>query len=60
MESFDLRDVSWAVQRVVKGGEDGYKPNCNLVVADFLVRHGFISPESDGYLQLVRGLHQHD
>ena len=33
-----------------------YKPNCNLVVIDFLVRHGVITPENPGYLDLVGAL----
>ena len=37
---------------------DEFKPNCNLVVIDFLVRHGIINPETPGYLDLVQGLHE--
>jgi 8-oxo-dGTP pyrophosphatase MutT (NUDIX family) len=37
---------------------DEFKLNCNLVVIDFLVRHGIINPESAGYLDLVQGLHE--
>ncbi len=37
---------------------DEFKLNCNLVVIDFLVRHGIINPETAGYLDLVRGLHE--
>ncbi len=33
-----------------------FKTNCNLVIIDFLVRHGLVSPEQPGYLTLVRGL----
>lgn len=33
-----------------------YKPNCNLVVVDFLIRHGYITPDSPGYIELVRSL----
>jgi hypothetical protein len=35
-----------------------YKPNCNLVVIDFLVRHGVISCDSPRYLELVRKLRE--
>ena len=46
------------------GGDEGavvlppnaFKPNINLVVIDFLVRHGHIPPEAPGYLELVAGL----
>jgi hypothetical protein len=33
-----------------------FKDNCNAVIADFLVRHGFWTPEEAGYLELVAGL----
>mmetsp|Transcript_36307 Transcript_36307/g.102305 ORF Transcript_36307/g.102305 Transcript_36307/m.102305 type:complete len:188 (+) Transcript_36307:1-564(+) len=55
VESFML----WDVERVkdAVAGTDDFKPNCNLVILDFLVRHGFIAPESDPeYLGLVQGL----
>ncbi|GJP36356.1 hypothetical protein CLOM_g20871 [Closterium sp. NIES-68] len=35
-----------------------YKANCNLVIIDFLIRHGIISPDSKGYLELLTGLRQ--
>lgn len=34
-----------------------FKPNCNLVVLDFLVRHGVVGPEHPEYLDIVGGLH---
>eukprot|EP00240_Pyramimonas_obovata_P015393 CAMPEP_0118927806 /NCGR_PEP_ID=MMETSP1169-20130426/5205_1 /TAXON_ID=36882 /ORGANISM="Pyramimonas obovata, Strain CCMP722" /LENGTH=301 /DNA_ID=CAMNT_0006869653 /DNA_START=192 /DNA_END=1097 /DNA_ORIENTATION=- len=33
-----------------------FKPNCNLVIIDFLVRHGYITPEHPKYLQVLEGL----
>ncbi|CAM6092550.1 unnamed protein product [Calypogeia fissa] len=33
-----------------------YKPNCALVVIDFLIRHGYITPEQKGYLSLLQSL----
>ncbi len=35
---------------------DEFKLNCNLVVIDFLVRHGLIGPEDPEYLDIVTGL----
>lgn len=35
---------------------DDVKFNVNLVLIDFLIRHGFIQPDDPGYLDLVRGL----
>jgi 8-oxo-dGTP pyrophosphatase MutT (NUDIX family) len=43
------------VARLVRETSD-FKLNCNLVVIDFLIRHGFIGPESPEYLALVQGL----
>lgn len=43
-------------RRVEEHGNDTYKDNCNLVVIDFLVRHGFVGPETSGYLDIIRGL----
>ena len=36
------------------------KDNCNLVMTDFLIRHGCITPESPGYLELLTGLRSGD
>ncbi|XP_074368490.1 nudix hydrolase 20, chloroplastic-like isoform X3 [Apium graveolens] len=33
-----------------------FKPNCNLVIIDFLFRHGYIKPEDSGYLELLHSL----
>ncbi len=49
----------WPVEKVmavVRESED-FKPNCNLVIIDFLIRHGFIGPDNEEYLELVTGLH---
>ncbi|MFM1891822.1 MAG: hypothetical protein RLZ44_899 [Pseudomonadota bacterium] len=35
---------------------DKFKLNCNLVVIDFLVRHGFLGPERADYLEILNGL----
>ncbi|XP_068589128.1 thiamin pyrophosphokinase 2 isoform X2 [Cebidichthys violaceus] len=38
---------------------DDFKPNCALVVLDFLIRHSFIEPDTDPcYQEFVAGLHQ--
>ena len=57
VESFEL----WTLDRVVallEGTHDGepYKPNVALVVIDFLLRQGFISPDEPGYLPLLASL----
>ncbi|KAK9827627.1 hypothetical protein WJX81_000466 [Elliptochloris bilobata] len=35
---------------------DEFKDNCNLVIIDFLIRHGHIVPEAPGYLALLAGM----
>ncbi|CAJ1055235.1 nudix hydrolase 20%2C chloroplastic-like [Xyrichtys novacula] len=36
-----------------------FKPNCAMVVLDFLIRHSYIEPDSEPYYQeFVAGLHQ--
>ncbi len=43
------------VARIVERGFE-FKFNCALVVIDFLVRRGFLTPDRADYLALVRGL----
>ena len=49
-----------AVEEVLQLVSDGeaFKPNCNLVLIDFFIRHGIINPESPQYIPLVQGLHE--
>jgi len=49
----------WPLQQVaeVVRESDEFKLNCNLVVIDFLIRHGIIGPEREDYLALTQGLH---
>lgn len=35
-----------------------FKFNCNLVIIDFLIRHGFIGPDEPDYVAIAQGLHQ--
>ncbi|KAL8497937.1 hypothetical protein ACS0TY_021331 [Phlomoides rotata] len=37
-----------------------FKENCNLVIIDFLFRHGYIKPEGLGYLKLLQSLRNGD
>jgi hypothetical protein len=48
----------WPLDKVIDtvANTQLYKPNCNLVVIDFLIRHGAISPDMPGYLDVVRGI----
>lgn len=55
VESFYLWPVE-QVMEVVKRSEE-FKLNCNLVIIDFLIRHGFLGPEDKNYLRLLSSLH---
>jgi isopentenyldiphosphate isomerase len=54
VEEFYLMDVE-EVAEIVKTS-DAFKCNCNLVIIDFLVRHGYIKPEDKNYLEIVSRL----
>jgi isopentenyldiphosphate isomerase len=54
VESFQ-RLPAEEVARLVRD-TDAFKLNCNLVVIDFLVRHGLLSPEDPDYLPILQGL----
>ena len=56
VESFQLKSIEWVINKLAEGGVTGYKPNCNLVVIDFLIRNGIITPESPHYLEIVAAL----
>ena len=56
IESFHLMPIE-EVAEIVAGTRD-FKFNCNLVVIDFLVRHGILDPSRPDYLAIVRGLHR--
>lgn len=49
----------WPIEEVARRirDTDEFKLNCNLVIVDFLVRHGLIGPEHPDYLDIVGGLH---
>ncbi len=57
VEGFELMDLD-RICRVLEGTEPGpkFKPNVAVVIIDFLVRRGFISPDSAGYLELIYSL----
>jgi len=55
VEEFQLRPLP-EVAALVRDTTE-FKPNCNLVVLDFLVRHEVIGPEHPEYLEIAGGLH---
>ncbi|OAN65754.1 NUDIX hydrolase [Magnetospirillum moscoviense] len=55
VESFALMAPSEAAARIKAGGD--FKFNVNLVVTDFLIRHGFLNPDDEpDYVEIVSGL----
>ena len=48
----------WPIDRVaaIVHDTDDFKFNCSLVVIDFLIRHGMITPEHPEYVDCVKGL----
>lgn len=50
----------WPIDKVagIVENTQEFKFNCNLVVIDFLVRHGLIPPEHPDYLAICQGLHK--
>ncbi|MES9883660.1 MAG: DUF4743 domain-containing protein [Sedimenticola sp.] len=55
VESFSLQPLE-QVMEIVRGSCE-FKLNCNLVIIDFLIRHGVLGPEDEAYLTLVSALH---
>lgn len=56
VEAFMLMPIREVAERV-RDTQD-FKLNCNLVVIDFLIRHGFLTSDDEDYDLLVSGLHQ--
>lgn len=48
----------WPVEQVLATvrDTDDFKLNCNLVIIDFLIRHGILGPADPDYLAIVQGL----
>ncbi len=49
----------WPVEKVLDhvAYTRDYKINCNLVIIDFAVRHGFLKPDEPYYSEICSGLH---
>jgi 8-oxo-dGTP pyrophosphatase MutT (NUDIX family) len=56
VDEFMLMPIAEVAERVRE--TDEFKLNCNLVVIDFLIRHGYLTAEDQDYDLLVGGLHQ--
>ncbi|XVF34788.1 hypothetical protein REPUB_Repub18cG0088700 [Reevesia pubescens] len=58
VESFKLIPVTHAANIIKR--TQFFKSNCNIVIIDFLFRHGYITPEYFGYLDLLQSLKSGD
>ncbi|KAI5116834.1 hypothetical protein M0805_009604 [Coniferiporia weirii] len=55
VESFELLPLSEIISRMHK---KLFKPNCAIVLIDFLIRHGHVTPDNDlNFLEIVTRLH---
>ncbi|KAK7102106.1 hypothetical protein V1264_020378 [Littorina saxatilis] len=55
VDSFQLLPLSKVKELII---QDNFKPNCALIVLDFLIRHGFITADSDPeYCFMVEQIH---
>jgi len=54
VEEFYLMPIE-KVAHIVKTTNE-FKPNCNLVIIDFWVRHGFLIEEDEDYIEIVQRL----
>jgi len=55
VESFALRTVE-EVAAMLATPDKTFKPNVGVILVDFLLRHGFVSPDEPGYLELLGAL----
>ena len=50
----------WPIEKVLEivATTQDFKTNCNLVIIDFAVRHGFLHPDEPFYSDICSGLHK--
>jgi hypothetical protein len=60
VQEFLLCDMDQILTTMEMNYHDPIKPNCYVVIIDFLLRHGYISPDTPGYLDIVRELRSGD
>lgn len=56
VEEFFLWDIEQIKESMDREFDDPIKPNCYPVIIDFLLRFGHISPDTPGYLDILREL----
>jgi 8-oxo-dGTP pyrophosphatase MutT (NUDIX family) len=60
VEEFFLWSIDQCKVAMALDFPDPIKPNCYVVIIDYLLRVGFISPETPGYLDVIRELRSGD
>lgn len=52
----------WPIERVIEtvAHTQLFKTNVNLVLIDFFVRHGYLTPDDENYTTIVKNLHSSD
>ncbi|KAG8917030.1 hypothetical protein FRC01_002715 [Tulasnella sp. 417] len=56
VESFELMSVEDMIQHM---RSEEFKPNCAIVLLDFLIRHGHITPENEpNYIEILTRIHR--
>ena len=60
VEEFFLWSVDQIKESMAPEYPDPIKPNCYLVIIDYLLRKGYVSPETEGYLDVFRELRSGD
>jgi isopentenyldiphosphate isomerase len=60
VEGFCLWNMDQVKESIAKDYDDPIKPNCYVVIIDYLLRTGQVSPEAPGYLDVLRELRSGD
>lgn len=60
VQEFFLWSIEEVIQSIAKDNKDPIKPNCYAVVIDYLLRNGHVSPDTPGYLDVLRELRSGD
>jgi 8-oxo-dGTP pyrophosphatase MutT (NUDIX family) len=60
VEDFFLWTVDQIKESMTPDFDDPIKPNCYLVIIDYLLRMGYVSPETQGYLDVLQELRSGD
>ncbi|CEP65039.1 uncharacterized protein LALA0_S18e00342g [Lachancea lanzarotensis] len=56
VESFSLLSLQETIDALRSGH---FKPNCALIMLEFLIRHGYINPENEhNYLEIISRIHR--